>query len=449
MEDVDITLSTENSRRLLEEAKHFAPKGIQGDARWYEPFPLVFKKGLGARLWDVDDNAYVDYWCAAGTALLGHNDPRVREAVVSTLENEGVLFTTPHPKEMELARRLCQLIPCAQKTILCGGGGSDAIYNAIRVSRAYTGKTKLLKFEGGYHGWHDDQAVSVRPNPADAGPALAPHSVAISAGSLAETVQQVVVAPFNNEAAVESLIRKEKDHLAAVIIEPVCHSSGCLIVKETFLKFLREICTAYGIVLVFDEIITGFRHHIGGAQAIFGVTPDLGAFGKAMANGFPISALVGRDDIMSMFGPEGPVLASGTYMGHPVGVSAALKTIDILTETDIYPKLWRQGDKVRTEINLIIDELDLNARCYSFGSAWCLYFTRKVDDFRDIIHLRSDADGRRKDDGLRRTLLNNGILISQTNSNKGYISAAHTDEDIDKTIEVVAHFLTKNQADLR
>ena len=178
MIDVELKIKTENTQRMFEEARKYSPAGVIGDGRWYEPFPLFIKKTLGSRIWDVDDNEFIDYHGSFGPAVLGYNDPQVRQAVIEVMEDEGVLSATPHPKELELTRLLAEIIPCGEMSILCGGGGSDPMYNAVRVARAYTGKTKVLKFEGGYHGWHDYLIVSVRPSLEDAGPADNPTSVA-------------------------------------------------------------------------------------------------------------------------------------------------------------------------------------------------------------------------------------------------------------------------------
>ena len=446
MLEVKSTIKTENSAKLIEEARQFSPGGVQGQGRWYDPFPLFIKKTLGARIWDVDDNEYIDYHASYGPAVLGYNDPRVRAAVIETMETEGVLSATPHPKEVQLAKLFAEVVPCAEKTILCGGGGSDAVYNSVRVARAYTGKTKILKFEGGYHGWHDYLAVSVLPELANAGPAEDPNSVPVSAGSLKETVQQVVVAPFNNHEATERIIEREKDNLAAVMIEPG-YSAGCPVINQDFLQLLRDLCDKHGIVLIFDEMITGFRTHIGGGQALLGVTPDLGIFGKAMCNGWPLSALAGKSEIMSLFTPEGPVFYSGTYTGHVLGVAASLKTIEILRDGEVHKKLWRLGNRITEGINAVIDELEVNARCHNFGSIWGIYFTReKPDNYRKIASMVRYDRGDPKGAALKTTLLNNGIFV--TNSPRGFVSAAHSDDDIDRTIDVIGGFFRRHREDL-
>ncbi|MBK5281610.1 MAG: aspartate aminotransferase family protein [Nitrospiraceae bacterium] len=445
---VELAVKTDGSREWLERARKSSPGGVQGDGRWYEPYPLFINRAQGAHIWDVDGNKFLDYWGSAGPAILGHNDPTVRAEVIRTLHEEGVLFTAPHPKEVELAELLCALIPCADKVSLCGGGGSDAVYNAVRVARAFTGRKKLLKFEGGYHGWHDYLAASIKPSPEDAGSSGAPNTVPVSAGSLPEAIEQIVVAPYNDGEAFVEIIRRERDQLAAVFIEPVSHSAGCLLIEPDFLKLVRETCTREGIVLIFDEIITGFRHDLGGAQRLLGVTPDLAVFGKAMANGFPISAVAGRRDIMSMFSPEGPVFISGTYNGHLLGVTAALATISLLRDGTIHERLFSQGAWMASRVSEVIDHLELDASFAQFGSALCLYFTRRVRSFRDIMPLVSQKGGSPRDIALRRWLLNDDIFILPIKTNKGYISAAHTDSDIEKTTESMTRFLTKYRLDL-
>lgn len=447
--EVPLTVTTEKSRLHLETASKVSPRGVQGEGRWGDPYPLALKRADGARIWDLDDNEFIDYWASAGPSILGHNDPHVRARIIDTLENEGVLFTTPHVKEARLAEWFAENIPCAEKTVFCGGGGSDAIYNALRVARAFTGRSKLLKFEGGYHGWHDYLAQSVRPLPGLAGPADEPHTVPVSPGTPAEVTAQTIVAEFNNLPAFEKLIEREKNALAAVIIEPVCHSSGCIPMKPEFLQAVRDACTANGIVLIFDEILTGFRHDLGGAQSIYGITPDLAAFGKAMANGFTVSALAGRADLMSMFMPQGPVMLSGTYMGNLLGVTASLATIERLSEPGTYERLWALGERVRDQVNATIQELGINAVVQSYGPSWCLYFTDKVESFRDIIETAAFAKAYPPDQALRRTLLSNGIYMQPGYTNRAYISTAHTDEDIDHTIHVLQGFLKEHRSALK
>lgn len=447
MLEVELTIKTENTLRMFEEARKYSPAGVIGDGRWYEPYPLFIKKTLGSRIWDVDDNEFIDYHGSFGPAVLGYNDPQVRQAVFEVMEEEGVLSATPHPKELELTKLLSEIIPCGEMSILCGGGGSDPMYNAVRVARAYTGKTKVLKFEGGYHGWHDYLIVSIRPNLEDAGPADNPTPVAKYPGMLQSTAEQVVVAPFNDNEAVERIVEREKDELAAIVVEPG-YSGGCPVMRLDFLQLLRDLCDKHGIVLIFDEVVTGFRTHLGGAGAMLGVTPDLGVFGKAMANGFPIAALTGKRDIISLFQPEGPVFFQGTYNGQVIGVAAALKTIELLRDGEIHKKLWRMGDKITDELNAMADELEIDARCYNFGSIWGMYFTRQpLDNYRDIANMTLLNKDNPKGYAMKNHLMNNGVFV--TRSPRGFISGAHSDEEIDRTIDIISDFCRTHQEELR
>ncbi|MBI4265975.1 MAG: aminotransferase class III-fold pyridoxal phosphate-dependent enzyme, partial [Acidobacteria bacterium] len=380
---------------------------------------------------------------------LGHNEPRVRQAVVDALANEGVLFAQPHPREIALCKTFAEIIPYAEKTALHGGGGSDPLYNAVRLARAATGRRKLLKFEGGYHGWHDELAISVRPSPDDAGPAESPVAVPESAGALPEHAGNTLIAPFNDEAAVERLVDAHWRDIAGIFVEPVAHSCGCLLLKPGFLRFLREVCDARGIVLVFDEIITGFRHGLQGAGAQQGVYPDIAAFGKGMGNGFTSAALTGRDRVMSLMGPQGRVLFSGTFTGHLLSVVAAQKTIEIMRTEPVHEKLFRLGAMLGEGINKAIRDVGARAICYNYGSVWALYFSvTKVETYRDIIHIVSGTQAS-ADRAYRNHLLNNGVFLVARQPSRGFISYAHSEDDIQKTVELTARFLREHASALR
>ena len=447
--EVPVRIPIERSRQLYEEARNYSPGGVQGVGRYYPPFPLYMQKAFGARIWDVDGNEYIDYHGSYGPACLGYNEPRIRQAVTNVMETEGVLFAQPHPREVALCRTFQEIIPYAQKTTLHGGGGSDPLYNAVRLARAFTGRRKVLKFEGGYHGWHDELAISVRPSPSQAGPAEEPATVPVSAGALPENAASTLIAPINDEDIVERLVAKHGNEIAAIFIEPVVHSCGCILLKPGFLKFLREVCDHYKILLVFDEIITGFRHGLEGAGAQQGVHADLAAFGKAIANGFVIAALTGRNEVMSLMGPEGPVFFSGTFNGHLLSVAACQKTIDIMRTEPVHEKLFRLGKMVADGINRAINDTGIKAVCYHYGSIWCLYFTvDKVENYRDVIHFASTKDSR-IDRAYRTHLLNNGIYLQPNYTNRAFISYAHTEDDIQKTIDVSAAFFKEHASRLR
>jgi glutamate-1-semialdehyde 2,1-aminomutase len=442
--DVPFQVPVEKSRRLHEEARNYSPAGVQGVGRYYSPFPLYMQKAFGARIWDVDGNEYIDYHASYGPASLGYNDPGVRRAVIEAMETEGVLFAQPHPREVELCKTFTRIIPYAEKTTLHGGGGSDPLYNAVRLARAYTGRKKILKFEGGYHGWHDELAISVRPSPAQLGSANEMKPIPVSAGARPEHAENTLVAPFNDEEIAERLVKEHGKDLAAIFIEPVAHSCGCLLLKPGFLKFVRQLCDAAGCLLVFDEIITGFRHGLQGAGAQQGVYPDIAAFGKAIANGFVIAALTGRNEVMSLMGPEGPCFFSGTFNGHLLSVVACQETIRIMQTEPVHEKLFRLGKMMSDGINAAIRQHGIRAVCYNYGSIWCVYFTvDKVETYRDIMHFAATKDSR-IDRAYHTHLLNNGIYMQPNYTNRAFISYAHTEEEIQKTIDVSAAFFKEH-----
>ena len=266
---------------------------------------------------DVDGNEYSDFHASFGAVLLGHNDARINAAVTRAMAERGVSFSAANPYEVELAERLVGMIPSAERVVF-SCSGTEATYHAIRLARAVTGRERILKFEGNYHGWHDYVAWSHH----FATDAAEPVPVAASAG-IPELVRElVVVREYNDAAGVRDVLAREGDSIAAVILEPVFHNAGAVLPEPGFLEAIREACTDAGVVLIFDEIITGFRHAPGGAQERFGVTPDLTTLGKALGNGFPISALAGRADIMDRLGPKGDVLFAGTFAGHTLNEAA-------------------------------------------------------------------------------------------------------------------------------
>ncbi len=439
----------DRSRQLSEVAQELSPRGVHGAFKYYDPFPIYVARAQGARLWDVDGNEYIDYVGSFGPSALGVANPAVVQAVVDSLREQGVIVALPHPSEVELDRALIKHIPYAEKVTFHGGGGSDAIYNAVRLARAHTGRQKLVKFEGGYHGWHDDVAISVRPSAVVAGPYEQPNAVPVSAGALPEHARNCLIAHFNDEAFLERLVTRHHADIAAIIVEPVVHASGCLRLEPTFLRLIRQLCDTYGIVLIYDEIITGFRHGLGGAAVREGVYPDLAAFGKALANGFVLSALAGRNELMSMLAPEGPVLFSGTFNGYSTGVAAALKTIEIMESEPVHDRLFRLGQRMADGINASIERHGVPAVCQAYGSVWCLYFTvRSVRTYRDIIHF-ADSKDYAVNVAFRNFMLERGIFLPSYFTNRAFISYAHTDEDVDRTIEATDAFIAAHAAALR
>jgi glutamate-1-semialdehyde 2,1-aminomutase len=422
--------------------------GVTGDGRYSAPYPTIFESAQGKYLRDVDGNTYLDYHGGFGTAILGYAHPEVDSAVHKATQEWGAFVGLPNPYEEELAERLCGLIPFAERIALCGGGGSDAVYHAVRLSRAATGRTKILKMEGGYHGWHADVGVSTRPSLATPDYVGLPVGVANSAGSLPAVTSEVLVATANDADALRQVFAARGSEIAALLIEPVIYSMGCVQVDVDYLRLARDLCTRNGSVLIFDEIMTGFRCGLGGAGAALGTEADLGCFGKAVANGYVLAAVAGRAELMKLLAPEGPVFYQGTFNGHPLSVAAALATLDVLEREDVPARIGRLGDRLARGINRAIAELEVSAVCQSFGSVWNLYFnTSRICNYRDLV--KSDSPRTvALNDRYHRHLREQGIYVHRRHVNRGFVSAAHDDGDIDRTVSVVAEFLATNRAEL-
>lgn len=439
---------TTASRALFERAARVVPGSVQGEGRSYTPYPLSMTRAEGSRIWDVDGNEYLDHHAAFGAVLLGHNHPAVRAAVERTLDTHGVTFSTAHPLEVELAERIVDLVPSAEKVVF-SCTGSEATYHAVRLARAVTGREKLLKFEGNYHGWHDYVKWSVHFDPdREGGPPNEPEPVLESAGIPRAVRDTVVVCGYNDLDGLERAVRRHGHELAALVVEPVFHNAGVILPEPGFLELCRSLCTEAGIVLVFDEVITGFRLALGGAQELLDVQPDLTTMGKAVANGFPLSVLAGRAELMSRLVPEGDVFFSGTFYGHLLNVSAALACTEILRTQPIHGQLERLGRRLREGIQDAIDETGAKAQIRQLGSVWCLYFTDgPLRSFRDVSRFAKD-----KEDHLQRRyqrwLLGRGIYMHPMYVLRGYLTAAHTEEDVDRTVTATAGFLHEYREEL-
>jgi glutamate-1-semialdehyde 2,1-aminomutase len=418
------------SKKLFEEAKKLTPGGVHSSLRFSEPYPIFISKAKGAKIYDVDGNEYIDYHLAFGPVVLGHAHPSVVAAVKNQL-NKGIIYGLSSELEVEVARKIKTYVPSAQMIRFCNSG-TEATYHAIRVARAYTKRWKIIKFEGAYHGWHDYVSVSSTPSFRDAGPRESPTSIPDSDGLSMEIAKNTVVVPFNDFEVLEKTIKKHKDRIAALITEPILHGSAtCIPPEKGFLEFVREITRKHDILLIFDEVITGFRHNLGGAQRLFNVTPDLTTFAKAMANGFPVAAVCGRKDIMEMFKPTGKVEYGGTFNGNPIGMAATLATIRELEKGDLCQRLFNFGENFRKELNDVIAELKLRAQVVGFGSVFQLIFTeKKIRDYRDT--LTSNAELFKK---FQREMMNKGIFILPHANKRCHLSAAHTIEDIRYTIQ--------------
>src|SRR5215475_4111132 len=329
---------------------------------------LVIAATSGATFTDGDGNTSTDYHAAFGPPLLGHNDSDVDGAVAATARAVGLMGVGVSPIEVELAERICDLVPSAERVLLTETG-SEATFHAVRVARAATGRRHLIKFQGCYHGWHDSVAMNVISLAENVG-----KRDPLSKGGLPEVTEATIVCRFNDADEVERAL-SEHD-VAAIILEPIPHNIGAVLPQPGFLERLRELATKHGAVLVFDEVITGFRHGLGGFQSIAGVTPDLTTLGKAMANGWPVSALGGKAELMDLFSttPGRPAFFAGTFNGHPATTAAALATIEKLEREPVHEHVFRLGERARTGLQALYDRLGVPAVVSGFGSVFVSYF---------------------------------------------------------------------------
>lgn len=420
------------SASLFEEARKYIPGGVNSNNRYVEP-NQVFSRARGSRIWDVDGNEYIDYHAAFGPVILGHNNPKVNRFVKEIMDEIDLVGVGSFELEMKVAKKLVQHVPSAKKVLLCGSG-SEATYHAIRVSRAHTKRSKIIKFQGCYHGWHDSVLMNVISAAERVGK-RDPHSLGIPPHVLADTI----VLDFNDLEAVERAVKANRNDLAAVILELIPHNVGCILPKLEFLKGLRELADKEGFVLIFDEVITGFRHDLGGYQRVVGVTPDLTTFGKAMANGYPIAALAGREDLMMRMAPGGDVFFAGTYNAHPVSVAACYATIRELESGRVYSHIFKLGEMMRKGMKDLCEELSIKSYTTGFGSVFVTYFMDPpVENYTDLL---------RNDKGLfvsfRKKMIDKGIYMFPVNLKRNHVSAAHTEDDIRLTLEKAKEALTE------
>jgi len=426
---------TRKSARLWKEASKIMPGGITANIKYFEPYPIFIKKAQGSKIYDVDDNEYVDYCLCFGPLILGHGHPAVVEAVQKQLsENGTIIYGTPHELEIKMAHEIRRLVPCAEMVRFVNSG-LEATLHAIRVARAYTKRVKIAKFEGHYHGAHDYAAVSVSPPLDLAGPSNSPIAVSNSAGLPNFILENTIVLPFNDPATVEKVIEKNKNELAAVIIEPVAR--GFLPPNRDFLKGLRTVTEENNIVLIFDEIMTGFRLGLGGAQEYFGVTPDMVALGKIVGGGLPIGIFAGKSEMMELTSPVGAklpfdcVFHSGTFNGCPTVLAAGLATIEVLKKPRTYDHINRVADEVRRRMRDAFEDNKIDGQVIGLASMFqCLFTSKRVKDYRDVA--RADSKKRLSFD---LELINNGVYVRPGRTY--YTSLAHTKSDIQRTLKAV------------
>jgi glutamate-1-semialdehyde 2,1-aminomutase len=409
------------SDQLFAKAKKILPGGVNSPVRFYEPYPFFATSALGSKLTTADHQIYLDYCMGYGALILGHSYPSVIEAVRSQLDN-GTLYCVPTEYEITLAEMISQVVPCGEMTRLVNTG-SEATMHAIRLARAFTKRKGVIKFEGGYHGAHDYVLVK-------AGSGVA--SMPASEGVLEEASSYTKVVPYNMPAELERAIEKNRN-TACVIMEPVLANIGLVLPEKGFLNEVRKITEQNDVILIFDEVITGFRLALGGASEFFGVTPDLATFAKALGNGLPIAAIAGQKEIMNKLAPLGSVYQASTFAGNPVSVAAGIATLETLTEAKntIYPKIAKTCDNIVDGLKDVLAREQLNCAVNSIGSMFQIFFTSE--------RVKDEASAKKANSRMFRKLfdelLKQNIFIPPSQFETCFVSYAHDEDDVDKTIE--------------
>lgn len=420
---------------LAARASRVMPAGVSSDARRGLPEPVYVDHALGAHLTDVDGNDYVDYVLGQGPMILGHSAPEVVEAVTRQVAR-GQAYAGQHELEIEAAELVQAMVPGAD-LVRFNTVGSEAVIGAWRLARGFTGRQKILKFEGHYHGWLDAALWSLHPPVDAAGPAQAPVPVAASGGQQASAAGDLVIAPWNDVAAFTALMSLHGSEIAAVVMEPLLCNTGCIAPEPDFLAAVRDLTAAAGALLVFDEVITGFRLARGGAQELYGVVPDLAIFGKAIAGGLPVAAIAGRAEVMNLI-TAGTVGHAGTFNSNPVGMAAAVATLGRLNRDgdELYPRLRATGQRLMSGLRDVAAEAGVPMLVDGPGPVFQTYLTtaESVRDYRDFA--ATDRAGMAR---LHAELLRRGVNIVPRGL--WFLSAAHTDDDVDRTVAVVADIL--------
>jgi len=414
------------SQQLNRRAREVIPGGVNSPVRSYSPYPLFVASAKGSKFKTVDGQEYLDYCMAYGALIDGHVNAGVVDAVEQALER-GSIYGQPTEMEVELAELIASMVPSIQMVRLVNSG-TEATMHAIRLARAFSGKKKVLKFEGGFHGSHDTVLVK-------AGSGATLLGSPSSEGVPTEVAKNTLVSRFNDEKIAGKIIRDHSSELAAVIVEPVLGNIGPVLPKPGFLETLRKITLENEVLLIFDEVITGFRLSIGGAQEYYKIRPDLTILGKVLGGGLPLSAFGGRRDVMEKLAPLGPVYQAGTYSGNPISVSASLATLQSLKKRagQLYSRLEKMGDMMRRGIGDHLESARATAQVNGLGSMFQLFFTdRPVTDY----HSAKSAD-MRKYEKYFHSLLASRVFVPPSQFETCFLSTAHTEDELDATLEAI------------
>ncbi|MBI4684747.1 MAG: glutamate-1-semialdehyde 2,1-aminomutase [Nitrospirae bacterium] len=416
--------SHKNSQKLFEKAKAVIPGGVNSPVRAFKAVggnPIFIQKAKGSKIFDVDGNSYIDYVLSWGPLILGHAHPRVVKALKAAIE-KGTSYGAPTPLEIELANLVLKAYPSMDKVRMVNSG-TEATMSAIRVARGFSKRDAIVKFEGCYHGHADGLLVR-------AGSGATTFGVPDSLGVPKSYAKNTITLPFNDSNALKALINKEWKKISCIILEPVVGNIGCVLPKPGFLETLRSLTKKYGIILIFDEVMTGFRVSYGGAQEFYKIKPDMTCLGKVIGGGLPVGAYGGKKEIMSMVSPEGPVYQAGTLSGNPLAMTAGIETLKLLSEKGVYKRLQYLSSMLEKGLIDAAKRAKVTTRFYRAGTMFCTYFTdRDVFDYKTAKTSDTAKFSRFFSGMLRR-----GINLAPSQFEAGFMSLAHTEKDIEKTV---------------
>lgn len=426
-------MKNNKSKQNFEKAKNIIPGGVNSPVRAFGSvdmeYPIFAQKGKGSKIIDADGNEYIDYIMSWGPLILGHCDENILNEIKKSIEN-GWTFGLSTEKEIEIAEIIIKSIKSIEKVRLTTSG-TEAVMTAIRLARAYTGKKKLIKFEGCYHGHSDSVLVK-------AGSGALTYNSVDSNGIIEDTLKNTIILEYNNEEMIHEFFKNYNNDVAALIIEPIAANMGLIVPDKSFLKLLREYTEKNGIVLIFDEVISGFRVGFGGAQEYFGIDSDLTVLGKIIGGGFPVGAVGGKKEIMNLLSPNGNVYHAGTLSGNPISVTAGINTIlKLRNNINIYSDLRKKTEFMKIELEKIINELKIPVTINSFESLLTIFFYKeKISNYKNAIKSDTKMYAR-----FFKKMLENNILLPPSQFEALFISASHSNQDILKTLEIIKKVL--------
>ncbi|HMD78874.1 MAG TPA: aspartate aminotransferase family protein [Nitrososphaerales archaeon] len=433
MDHTKFLRQSKRSAELFSEARKVIPSGSSSLIRvaGHEPYPLFMQKGKGSHIWDVDGNGFIDLLMSYGVLINGHAHPRIMEALRKQLE-DGTIFGTPTELELKTAKKFKEMVP-SDMVLFCNSG-TEATMHAIRMARAVTGKDRIVKFEGAYHGQHDYVMFGVEPS--ETGLEIKPYSVPYDPGIPDEISRTVVLAPWNNPQVLERIMKRYRNDIAAIITEPIMANCGVILPNPDYLHQLKEIAERFEALLIFDEVVTGFRVSMGGAQEYYGVEADLCTYGKALGGGVPIAAIAGKKEVLEMVSP-GKMVFGGTYNANPLSLAGTYANLEILSENGgaIYGNMHRIGTKLMKGLEEEAQKAKVEVLVQGVGSVYQVFFTylHEIQNYREALNTNDE-----KFQTFQQGMLNRGVYIHPDPFERQLISTVHTDEDVEKILQAAS-----------